>query len=150
MFGVSGEQRGALAKGGWGGVSANQERVQNFQINFEPLSPESAKPQQLSCCDLILFFCPVTPFSLFSSFFSLLSSRINTSFLSEKLAQNTRRGQEQSYAKRGEPSQNFHLLCEVVCWISFEDFSLFQKHTHTQFHLPTSSLKSDSPFVPET
>lgn len=26
-----------------------------FQINFKPLSPVNAKPQQLSCCDLILF-----------------------------------------------------------------------------------------------
>lgn len=63
-------------------VSANQERVQNFQINFEPLSPGSAKPQQLSCCDLILFFCPVTPF--FFSFFFFHSSRICTSFLLEQ------------------------------------------------------------------
>lgn len=50
------------------------ERVQNFQINFKPLSPASAKPQQLSCCDLILFFCPVTPFF----------PRLNTSFLLKK------------------------------------------------------------------
>lgn len=77
MFDVSGEKKWCWGEGKK--VSANQERVQNFQINFEPLSPESAKPQQLSCCDLILFFCPVTPFSLFFSFF--LSSRINTSFL---------------------------------------------------------------------
>lgn len=55
-------------------VPGKSERVQNFQINFKPLSPASAKPQQLSCCDLILFFCPVTPFF----------PRLNTSFLLEK------------------------------------------------------------------
>lgn len=88
MFDVRGGGRGgAVARQRGRGkkkVSANQERVQNSQINFEPLSPESAKPQQLSCCDLILFFCPVTPFSFFLSFSP--SSRINTSFLQEKLA----------------------------------------------------------------
>ena len=39
----------------WENSRAIRESAE-FQINFKPLSPVKAKPQQLSCCDLILFF----------------------------------------------------------------------------------------------
>lgn len=72
MFDVRGERKKEKKKEKKS--PGQSERVQNFQINFKPLSPASAKPQQLSCCDLILFFLPCHPFF----------PRLNTSFLLKK------------------------------------------------------------------
>ncbi len=81
-----------------------------FQINFKPLSPVKAKPQQLSCCDLILFF------ALSPLFFSA-----EDSFLLKREAETHSQEEPATLAKRGRYSQNLHLLNTVICWTRFVD-----------------------------
>lgn len=55
-------QSGGDTTGGlmWENSQALRESAE-FQINFKPLSPVNAKPQQLSCCELILLFALSPP-----------------------------------------------------------------------------------------
>lgn len=131
-------------------VSANQERVQNSQINFEPLSPESAKPQQLSCCDLILFFCPVTPFSFFFSFFPLLTDQHQfppgeIGLKHTKGPRTILRQKRRTFPELPPPRRG-----RVLDQLWGLKYKKAQKNTHTQFHQTSwTSLKSDSPVLPE-
>lgn len=94
----------------WENAGAIRESAE-FQINFKPLSPVNAKPQQLSCCDLILFFA-----------LSPLFSRLKTvSCWTERLK---REEQTATLAKRGKYSQNRRPPDTVICRISFEAYNL--------------------------
>lgn len=77
-----------------------------FQINFKPLSPVKAKPQQLSCCDLILFF------ALSPAFFQC---RKTVSCWRERLNYSAKDNQQHSPRKADIP-KSLHLLDVVICW----------------------------------
>lgn len=92
----------------WENSQAIRESAE-FQINFKPLSPVKAKPQLLSCCDLILF-CALSPLFFYTE----------DSFLYlKKEAETHSQEQPAALANRGSYSQNLHLLTTVICWSRF-------------------------------
>lgn len=86
-----------------------RERAE-FQINFKPLSPVNAKPQQLSCCDPILFFAP-SPLFLTLETVSCWSTQPRT-------ISNTR--QERQIFPEPPPPRCSHLV-EQLWWQYFEN-----------------------------
>lgn len=92
----------------WENSGAIRESAE-FQINFKPLSPVKAKPQLLSCCDLILLCALSLPFSTLKA----------VSYL-KKEAETHSQEQLAVIANRGSYSQNLHLLNTVIYWARFE------------------------------
>lgn len=99
---LEGDTTGCLM---WENSRAIRESAE-FQINFKPLSSVNAKPQQLSCCDLILLF-GLSP---------LLFSQLWRWRRFEERERGETGSQEQpaALAKSGRYSQNLHLHNTVI------------------------------------